>query len=372
MLATYRILEKTEYKAKKGNADLHFLRTCQENGLIPKFLYFRLHNPRLKTSEMYRNFQKKLLSYEISVKEKQVDSLQKQAKVLHSQLKNSVNGIDYNHFKELIERSTTTKVTGDKATHMKKLHKLGYTAFEELPPDKVLFNVSSRVLSPTEESVLSKGLKFALPPKRLSLERYLYTFEKLYESLQKYPIWQSENNQFESFKDKLKHLALSSFQRFKKHEPPPIFSKEEMEALKSLSRDKSIVITRPDKGNGVVLMDKQDYISKVNSVLQDTTKFEKIVGLDENEPLKVVFRLEDKINRFLKNVIGNVDSNGKRDATYDKLYVSGSNLGILYGLPKVHKEGFPIRPILSACNTPGYGLGKYLVPIISPITTNDL
>ena len=146
-----------------------------------------------------------------------------------------------------------------------------------------------------------------------------------------------------------------------------------MEALKSLSRDKSIVITRPDKGNGVVLLDKQDYISKVNSVLQDTSKFEKIVETEENEPLKVVFRLEDKINRFLRSVIGHVDSNGKRvaSATYEKLHVSGSNLGILYGLPKVHKEGFPIRPILSACNTPGYGLGKYLVPIISPITTNN-
>ena len=44
-------------------------------------------------------------------------------------------------------------------------------------------------------------------------------------------MWQSENNQLESFKDKLKHSALSSFQRFKKHEPQPIFSKEEMEAL---------------------------------------------------------------------------------------------------------------------------------------------
>ena len=101
-------------------------------------------------------------------------------------------------------------------------------------------------------------------------------------------MWQNENNHFESFKDKLKHLAFSSFQRFKKHEPRPIISKEEMEALKSLSRDKSIVITRPDKGNGVVLMDKQDYISKVNSVLQDTTKFQKIVGPEEKTPRQIL------------------------------------------------------------------------------------
>ena len=43
----------------------------------------------------------------------------------------------------------------------------------------------------------------------------------------------------------------------------------------------------------------------------------------------------------------------------------------MYGLPKIHKNNYPIRPILSACNTPGYGLAKYLVPILSPITTNE-
>ena len=31
VMATYRTLEKTEYKIKKGNADLYFLQTCQEN-----------------------------------------------------------------------------------------------------------------------------------------------------------------------------------------------------------------------------------------------------------------------------------------------------------------------------------------------------
>ena len=126
-----------------------------------------------------------------------------------------------------------------------------------------------------------------------------------------------------------------------------------------------MVITRPDKGNGVVLLNKTDYLEKVSSVLQDTSKFQKVDG----DPLKIIFKLEDKINRFLQTTFG-INSNGRRDSTYYNLYVSGSNLGILYGLPKIHKKDCPMRPILSACNTPGYGLAKYLVPILSPITTN--
>ena len=198
----------------------------------------------------------------------------------------------------------------------------------------------------------------------MSLEKYLFTFEKLYQTLQQYPIYDSENCQLESFKDKLRHFALSTFQRFKKHQPKPVLSDDEKKALKSLSKDKSLVITRPDKGNGVVILDKNDYITKVSAVLQDTSKFQKVEDL---QPLTIIFKQEDKINRTLRKYIGGVDSNGKKFATY----VSGSKLGVLYGLPKVHKENYPIRPILSACNTPGYGLAKYLVPIISPVTTNS-
>ena len=81
-------------------------------------------------------------------------------------------------------KATTNTVSRDKTVHTKKLHNLGYSSFEELPPDNVIFNLSSRNLTSVEESLLSKGLKFALPPERLSLEKYLFTFEKLYQTLQ--------------------------------------------------------------------------------------------------------------------------------------------------------------------------------------------
>ena len=58
--------------------------------------------------------------------------------------------------------------------------------------------------------------------------------------------------------------------------------------------------------------------------------------------------------------------------TYDKLYASGSNPGVLYGLPKTHKKGkLTFRPILSALGTFNYNLAKIFVPILEPLTTND-
>ena len=51
-----------------------------------------------------------------------------------------------------------------------------------------------------------------------------------------------------------------------------------------------------------------------------------------------------------------------------------SRSGILYGNPKAHKpvaDNMPkFRPIVSAINTPGYNLAKFLIPVLEPLTDN--
>ena len=63
------------------------------------------------------------------------------------------------------------------------------------------------------------------------------------------------------------------------------------------------------------------------------------------------------------------------DCELDRLTPHGSQPGVLYGLCKVHKECVdkspPFRPILSAIRTPSYELAKFLVPILSNLTTNE-
>ena len=56
-----------------------------------------------------------------------------------------------------------------------------------------------------------------------------------------------------------------------------------MEAIKNLKNNKKIVITRPDKGSGVVLLNKEDYVDKMKSILKDSSKFEHIGDADLND-----------------------------------------------------------------------------------------
>lgn len=58
------------------------------------------------------------------------------------------------------------------------------------------------------------------------------------------------------------------------------------------------------------------------------------------------------------------------DDVYNWLLASGSTPCTLYGLPKILKDGCPIRPFLSAIGTFNYNLAKFSVPILDPLTNN--
>ena len=106
-------------------------------------------------------------------------------------------------------------------------------------------------------------------------------------------------------------------------------------------------------------MDRSTYVEKMETIVSDQSKFSVV-----NEPiLKTVRQVEDKINRFLSKLKSLCMI---PEELYKRLFVSGSNPGILYGLPKIHKPRVPLRPIFSACGTPAYSLAKFLMPVLAP------
>ena len=65
--------------------------------------------------------------------------------------------------------------------------------------------------------------------------------------------------------------------------------------LQNLRKNKDIVITKPDKVNGVVILDHKLYNNAVEEIISDTYKFEK---LNENPTLKC----EASLQCFLRNL----------------------------------------------------------------------
>ena len=257
------------------------------------------------------------------------------------------------------------KINRVKLNHDRKIFNLGLRTANlehKLDPKKVIYNFSSRHLSKDETEALSHGLKFGLPPTKLNYCKYFLPFEKLFGNLKEEPIYCNSGDGRKRVRSTVQHLAFESFFTYS-HPENEVYSNI-INSLKSLSRDPSIVIIKPDKGNGVVILDKDDYHSKMETILQDPLKFSVV----NEDWFKTIIKEEDQVNRFLINLRQN---NHIDKITYDELRVSSSKPGILYGLPKVHKPGTPLRPILSSIGTCGYNLSKFLVPHLEHLTVNE-
>ena len=68
--------------------------------------------------------------------------------------------------------------------------------------------------------------------------------------------------------------------------------------------------------------------------------------------------IREVINENLKDIID--------EDVLSKILLTGSQPGKLYGLCKVHKVNYPLRPVISMVNTSEYELAKYLVTFIQP------
>ena len=110
---------------------------------------------------------------------------------------------------------------------------------------------------------------------------------------------------------------------------------------------------KPDKGNGIVILNTTDYVNKVEQIILDETKFR----LHKNQDLYSISRsIERKVRNFLRESVFKPEHISKE--TYRLLHPNGSHIGVMYGLPKIHKHNCPMRPICSAVGTSTYQLSK--------------
>ena len=211
-----------------------------------------------------------------------------------------------------------------------------------------------------QKLVLCRGLKFAFP-QRVSSTEVKASFEKAY--------WRLEPNLPEDLKD-LSAATLRSVALNYIHRRGPKSPKSLLKAINQLKRRDDIVITKPDKGSGVVVMDKPEYLHLLSEAsINDATKFRVV---DPERPktrgrppkhyhplLQKEKELESIVRRILPKSIA------------DSVRPTGSRLAHLYGLPKTHKERLAMRPILSATQTYNYGLAKWLEEKLQPLSYNQ-
>ncbi|CAF4454753.1 unnamed protein product [Rotaria sp. Silwood2] len=393
--------------------DLEFLNECRRNNVIPIFLQFNVANQMLLYSNAYKKCQQILLKEEISLKKNKIKYLSKLKENAYNELVNNFPPNVITIINEIISALQIREQRTKYFTHHKKLNGLilkrnnqqqqrqyyRYTFFNtnfsndtsnttdnnNNKKEKLVWNLSSRKLNKEEINILEKGLTYNRASK-LNHSQVISNVEYLFHrssGVQKqaidYKKWDEEPDNILkkelrtlepkqlSFAADLKNATQKFFHQantsLKIRRNKNLNEKNEENVLSKLSKDSSILITKPDKGRGVVVLDRNDYINKLETILSDSSKF-KLLNQDPT-----ISRENSLTNLLLQ--IKNEEYLTQQEYKYIKPV--GSIPARLYGLPKVHKSeiNVPLRPIVSCVQSYNYRLGKYLANIIKSIRNSN-
>ena len=112
-----------------------------------------------------------------------------------------------------------------------------------------------------------------LAPKRLEYADYILPFELLFRDIKTNDLTTSQSS---SIKSKLLDIAFTSYNFFERKRPVSNLSEAELNALENLTKKKKLVIQKVDKGNTVVIINKNDNKTKMKDILSDSTEVKKL------------------------------------------------------------------------------------------------
>lgn len=310
---------------------LLFLRRCRDNEIVPKGL---MPTTGLRSSKAKRiMLQAGLSLVRATINDNRIKLQETKAGISKT----------YKWLKDNLSEEDFEKVT--RVAHIAAQKTYSRVKQEHFPHHTVR-NISSKELTDAENSILSKGMNFSPTPTSIPMKELIAATEHGIKDL-----CEGEATLVRS--DVLRVLKKSKV-------PQPNITREEKEALNSLKTDDSIIVLPADKGRSTVVMDKDQYTEKMNELLSKGDTY-KVIKKDPTQSL------ERKIGKNIKDL---KDQNKIDKKTASHLTPKHSVAPRIYGLPKVHKENMPLRPIVSSINSPCYNLAKHLTDILTPLSGN--
>ena len=203
-----------------------------------------------------------------------------------------------------------------------------------------MLNLSGFDFTEEELRLVGKGLKFAVAPGRLPVTDVVAAVEDAILRV-------DEVERRRVRRDVSKALLRSGIRSRN-------LDQDEFETLGRLSRREDIKFLDADKGNLTVIMETGEY-------------FDKLTGIIEQGPY--VHVAKDPGARFRKE-LQNILLPRVKDCTmerslYLRLCPTHFQCPHMYGRPKVHKEGAPLRPIISMRGSLFAPVSRYLADILS-------
>jgi hypothetical protein len=352
------ILEKLYKKRTKLEQHTIFLKKCKQLNLIPNGLTLKNTTNLPKSQQILNNTMYKLRNNSLQQKQKQLKFIETEIRTQESILKCYLETTEPNRrhqddikwinkydgkFKEKLIINQSKKIEELKKEQNKS--QIQQVTMNNINDLNNVINISKVNLSKAHLKVLSKGLKFVPTQKNIST---ITTITNCETSLNSSPpiIKKAAISEITTFINKWRKPKKSNM------------TKEETKLLNEIKSMDQIVIIQADKGGKIVIMDKTEYISKVEEKLDDENTYEKLTK-DPTEELKA------KINDIATKL-----NQQKKINTAQKLQLTGiDDLPTIRGQPKLHKANYPMRIVTCSRDTILSPISQFIFKIIKELRT---
>ena len=386
---------KNEWLLTKKNERIDFLLECKKQNVVPKFI-----QDRIKTHHLIKGGQRRIAANErkhglmvlaMIIREEFQERIKiRQTTATHRRNMFYYNKEDYLYTKTLKQSLVEVETTEARKRLSKKLEKLGggrrpSTIEVGQKREKERVTCIGVTISELERTLLEKGPKFV--PTRRKLDRSdLRSVESAIENTANSFRWKRENNttcnppakvaeernaenkgtgwlllepkilrlknetqrarqpprmDVESERQ-VSDLKARIMQAYKQYHPSQSnVTKAERNVMEVLKKQDSTIIKNSDKSKSLVVLDKDTYLWKAENILADTDTYE-ITDMS-SETLEGIVCKELKKIKGLKTLPLEI---------YNGLFPKDSKLPEFYGLPKIHKENNPLRPVVAAFDGP--------------------
>ena len=238
------------------------------------------------------------------------------------------------------------QIDSSNCSQQKKLKNLessqtSVSSFPEKSIKSTVLNLSSVSSTDSEKGLLVLGFSMCFPPSKIRYDEQKAEAESLVSRLKAQDGEPINNDIIAKIRN-----AFKSY--FSKHRVSKGW-KSKLNAIRRLAKNNDIVVSKFDKGNGILIQDKKIYIEKLQEVLSDTSRF-KTYKVHKRSKKNPFILEEDRFNRKLQDLKAKKLIN---DDIFKSIRACGSQPVRLYGLPKVHKctSNPPYRPIMSMRNS---------------------
>ena len=356
----FKLLHKTNFKIASMKNRRIFLLRCRKNGLVPHHIEDGTKNVRnlinYKDSttgqavETFNNrLNNKLINLEITITIKSLKKLERSLNPVINQLKTIV---PHDIVTEFLNKQGQTADRFFRKIKNNNLHK-----FNNLVKNQHKFTINTQegwirnlsgVEIPTDIlKFLALGNKFSLPILNNEIP-----IKKVLADLENIILHFNDNNKKNIIRAKFTNMFTNTLRKPIQSGYLHFLFKKTKEFFKDRG---DLIVTRADKGNVTVILNKETYLEKSNIILQDRTYYSQLT----TDPTSSLQQKANKLVIKLKNKGQLTEEVSKTLTIYDQVSPK------YYGLPKIHKPTLSLRPIISSINAPNSKLSNLVTEILT-------